>query len=246
MPDDEKAQAIIRKLDAEAEAASASAVKSRAEAEAALRLAEETSLRMEQAKINLTREQRKEREELASDKHHFVYSFTDAVNSGSVRGCISQLTQWSRNNPGCDMEIIFNSPGGSVIDGMALFDFIMGLRRQGHHVTTLALGYAASMAGILLQVGDKRTIGREAYILIHEISFGAGGKIGEVEDEVAFVKKIQERVLKIFALRCAEAGQAGTAAKPFSLSTLKRNWRRKDWWLSSEEALAGGLVDEVR
>jgi ATP-dependent protease ClpP protease subunit len=78
-------------------------------------------------------------------------------------------------------------------------------------------------------------MGHESYILIHEVSFGAGGKIGEVEDEVAFVKKIQSRVLDIFASR-----------SKLSKATIARKWRRKDWWLDSTEALKAGFVDELR
>ena len=56
------------------------------------------------------------------------------------------------------------------------------------------------MAGILLQAGDIRIMGAESWLMIHEISFGASGKIGEIEDTVEWVKKIQERVVKIFAV----------------------------------------------
>lgn len=251
-PNEETVKAVTRKLEADAKKSEAEALaalalveKHKADAEVALALAEDGRYRAAHSKIDLDREQRKEVKELACDEHHFVYSFTDSVNSGSVRSCISQLTQWSRNKPGCAIEIIFNSPGGSVIDGMALFDYILSLRRKGHYITTTAFGYAASMAGILLQVGDVRRIGREAYILIHEVSFGASGKIGEVEDEVKFVRKIQKRVLDIFADRCKMAGTAGTAVKPLSRKQIEKGWTRRDWWLDSDEALRGGVVDEV-
>lgn len=72
-------------------------------------------------------------------------------------------------------------------------------------------------------------------MLIHEVSFGAGGKIGEVEDEVAFVRKIQSRVLDIFAQRST-----------LTRRQIENRWRRKDWWLDSAEALKLAFVDEVR
>jgi len=72
---------------------------------------------------------------------------------------------------------------------MALYDYVRGLRRQGHHVTTSSLGYAASMAGILLQVGDKRIMGAESWLLIHEGSFGAVGSVGQVEDTVEWSRR---------------------------------------------------------
>jgi ATP-dependent protease ClpP protease subunit len=98
-------------------------------------------------------------------------------------------------------------------------------------------GYAASMGGILLQAGDVRVCGPESYILIHEISSGAVGKIGDLEDEVEFVKMIQKRVNDIFVAR---SGGKVTATK------LRNMYRRKDFWLDSTKALALGIVDEIR
>ena len=240
----ELAEAELAK--AEAELAKAEAKKAKAEAEAAHAKAEAESEKWRaQARklvaeasiteIALLREQRRETEELAQNKYHHVYAFTDGIGSTSVSNCINQLTLWMRNDPGCPIDIIFKSPGGSVIDGMALFDFIQELRAKNHYVTTMALGWAASMAGILLQAGDKRVIGREAYVLIHEISSLAIGKIGEMEDELKFLKKIQGRILDIFSSR-----------SHVSRAYFARGWKRKDWWLDSEECLKIGFVDEVR
>lgn len=201
---------------------------------------------MELTKIELDSSKRKEQQELSGDKYHHVYRFNDAIGSSSVNVCMERLAYWNRTDPRCAIEIIFSSPGGSVIDGMALFDFILWLRAQGHNVITSTLGWAASMAGILLQAGTQRIMHREAWVLIHEISFGAGGKIGDVEDTVEWVKRIQERVLDIFAARCKQAYDNGTAEKPLTKAQLKKHWLRKDWWLSSDECLKYGLVDEVR
>lgn len=213
--------ALKRKLNAEADHALAETKIAEAQAIA--------------AEIGTRDLQRKEEDYLAGNKFHKVYAFNDQVSSSSVGACISQLNIWSRNDPVCDIEIIFNSPGGSVIDGMALFDYFQTLRRAGHKLTTVTYGMAASMAGILLQAGDVRVIGAESYVLIHEISTVAIGKIGELEDVVEFCKKIQKRVISIFADR---------SHKPESY--FEKHWRRKDWWLSSDECLKIGIVDEIR
>jgi len=118
---------------------------------------------------------------------------------------------------------------------MALFDHIVTMRANGWHVTTTARGYAASMAGILLQAGDVRTMGRQSYLLIHEVQAAAMGTMGEIEDEVEFLKKIQNRILSIFAERSR-----------LTVPQLRRRWKRKNWWLDSDEALKLGIVDEVR
>ena len=94
---------------------------------------------------------------------------------------------------------------------------------------------AASMAGILLQAGDTRWIGQQAWLMIHRAAFGAYGKTFEIEDEVKFVKRIEERILDIF-----------TSRSKLTRNRIKRNWERKDWWISAEEALELGLIDDVR
>jgi len=170
-----------------------------------------------------------------SNKYHHVYILSDSISSSSVSTCINQLTIWSRTDPKCNIEIIFNSPGGSIIDGMLLYDFIQQLKRSDHEVTTVAMGMAASMAGVLLQAGTKRAMGAEAWVLIHEASFMAAGSMGNVEDQVEWVKKMQERILGILAKN-----------SKMSVAQIKRKWTRKDWWLSSDQCLEYGFVDEVR
>ena len=192
------------------------------------------TVEVERMKLSLAKEQRAEETELATDKFHHIYIYDSVVSDQSVEKCMLQLTQWMRRDPGCAIEIIFYSPGGAIVAGMALYDFIQRVRRAGHHVTTMALGMAASMAGILLQAGDERVMGKEAWVLIHEASFGAQGKIGEVEDTVEWVKKVQKRILKIFAERCT-----------LTETQIARRWKRTDWWLSSDDCLRLKFVDRV-
>ena len=213
--------ALKRKLLAEALKAEAEAQGARAEALS--------------AEIETRALERKEAEILASNKYYHVYVFNDQVTESSVNACMAQLNVWARNSPKCDIKIIFNSPGGSVTQGMALYDYLQTLRGGGHKLTTVAMGMAASMAGILLQAGDHRAIGAESYVLIHEISTGAIGKIGEIEDTVKFVNMIQKRVLEIFASRSNK-----------SAAYFAKHWRRQDWWLNSEDCIKLGIVDEVR
>jgi ATP-dependent protease ClpP protease subunit len=175
-----------------------------------------------------------------SDEHHHVYRFSEAVSEKSVAACMATLARWHRDDPEGKFEIIFNSPGGSVIAGMALFDEIKRLSLRGggsHEITTGVAGYAASMAGILLQAGDIRWMGAESYLLIHEISAGTGGKIGDLTDAVEFYKAICARVVGIFVER---------ADGKCSKAKFEKSWTRTDWWLLSDEALRLGFVDAVR
>jgi ATP-dependent Clp protease protease subunit len=178
-------------------------------------------------------EKRQKRE--CTDEENHLYRFGGEVSKSSVTTCMKRLTEWSRMDPKCDMEIIFSSPGGEIISGFELFDFIQHLRNKGHKITTGSLGYAASMAGILLQAGDVRWIGGQSWLMIHRAAFGAYGKTFEIEDEVEFVKRIEERILDIF-----------TSRSKLTKRKIKRNWDRKDWWISADESLDLLLVDEVR
>lgn len=231
--------AEIAKLEAETAAALLQGQKFGAEAAYNTALARKVTADAAMAEVNMREKDRLETSVLAQDYFHRVYTFNGSVGSQSAGQIINQLSEWHRidqkDGTPRPIEIIINSPGGSVIDGMAVFDFIKYLRRDGHHITTTTLGMAASMGGILLQAGDKRVMGKEAYVLIHEIAFGAGGKMQEVEDEVAFGKKIQKRILDILAERSS-----------LTARQIQTRWSRKDWWLDSDEALQLGFVDEVR
>lgn len=220
---------------AEAEEATAAAAKylqERERAEAETRLARAAA---DQAEISVQREIHRRSVELAGDEHHLFYPFMGEVSFKSVDACIDQLTVWMRTRPGEPIEIQFNSPGGSIIDGLALWDFIQTVKSQGHRVTTSAIGYAASMAGILLQAGDERVMGGEAWLMIHEASFGAMGKTYEVEDRVEWIKMVQERILRIFASR-----------SNMDVEEIRDKWSRRDWWLDSDSALELGFIDAIR
>lgn len=231
----------------EREMFTAKATEARAQADKFAAEARKAGLEADTAALTLAGANRHEREELAGDKYHHLYLFSDAVGNNSVKACMDRLGLWRRTDLTPEpVEIIFSSPGGDVIAGLVLFDYIQQLRREGHHVTTSALGWAASMAGILLQAGDLRVMARESWLLIHEISFGAGGSMGAVEDTVEWLKRIQGRVLDIFAARCKGAAANGTAKHPLTKQQLERGWRRKDWWLDSRQCVDLGLVDEVR
>lgn len=209
-----KLEAEIRKIEAEAETA---------ENHARLR------------RIEADKKEQEWRREKADDKENMIYRYNTIVDKTHVNDCMQKLTQWSRRHPKCDIEIVFSSGGGSIVDGFVLFDFIQELRGRGHKVTTGSLGMAASMAGILLQAGDHRWIGHQAWMMIHRAAFGVIGKTFEIEDHTAWIKRIEARILDIFEKR-----------SNLTRVKIKRNWDRKDWWISSDEALELGLVDEIR
>jgi len=172
---------------------------------------------------------------LAGDDCNLVYRFIGTVDDASVQLATRRLTAWHRLYPGQPIEIVFTSEGGSVPAGMTLFDVILGLRREGHKVTTSALGLAASVAGVLIQAGDIRTMGRESYLMLHEASFRGSGKTSEMKDMLDWIEIWQERVLAMIVSR-----------SKMNLAEAREKFTRRTWYLDSDQALACGLVDEVR
>ena len=176
---------------------------------------------------------RRREADTAAEEGRRTYTFYARVDEESVRACMATLTSWSSKAPSAPLTIVFNSPGGAVHDGLALFDFLRHLRVSGHHLTTIALGRAASMGAVLLQAGDRRVIGANAFLMLHEVSNGASGKVSEIEESVELSKRLQKRLLAILAER-------STLAE----AQIQRKWSRRDWWLDAEETVTLGFADE--
>lgn len=201
-------------------------------AEAELRKLELEAQRIE---FELNRDRMWQSDHAADANRARVYSFHESVGVKSVAQCMSTLGLWARRDPGAPIEVVFNSPGGSVLDGLALYDYIRVLRSAGHEVTTVGLGMAASMGGILLQAGSTRVMGRGAWLMIHEVSSVTYGKASEMEDKLKFVQRLQAQLVEILAERSTL-----TAAQ------IRHRWRKTDWWLSAKDALSFGFIDAVR
>jgi ATP-dependent Clp endopeptidase proteolytic subunit ClpP len=216
-----KTLAEAAKAEAEARKADADARKSDAEARVAL--------------LDATAKEKMRLWGDASDIHYHIYQFNTDVGEASVKKCVEKLTEWHRLDPGCDIEVVFNSGGGDVIEGFVLFDHLRYLSSQGHKIITGCTGMAASMAGILVQAGDHRWMSRQSWYMIHRASFGVIGKTFDVEDRLKWIQRIEERVLAIFVSR-----------SQLTRAVIKRKWDRTDWWLESDECLKLGLVDEIR
>lgn len=196
--------------------------------------------RSEEARLEIEEMKKERREKDASNSEHRVYDFVSSVDGGSTEAAMGTLSRWARLSKE-PITIRFSSPGGGVIAGFALYDYIVdGLRgQQKIHVTTIGMGYAASMGAVLLQAGDVRMMGSQASLLIHEISSAMIGKLSELEDEVVFSKKLNERIVDIFAARA----KTSKAMKPMSRSQIKVHSKRKDFWVSADEALKWGFID---
>ena len=125
------------------ELAKAKADQARAEAQKAATEAakvelerQRVALGLEQDQLRMECERYKHREWQAADNFQHIYYFLDMVSEATAERCMGQLDLWDRLDPECEMTIIFNSPGGDVVAGLALFDHIQVLRRR-HRITTV-------------------------------------------------------------------------------------------------------------
>jgi len=177
---------------------------------------------------------RTEKDELASFDNHHVFTFVGEVNVKTADVAIAVLEKWHYREPECDITFVIQSPGGDVIAGFALYDYMMWLRRHGHRITTVARGIAASMAGIILQAGDERFMDPNAQMLIHELSGEIGGRLSDIGDTHTMFEKLDARGTAILAERST-----------LTARQIKSKMSRKDWWLSSDEAVKLGFADRV-
>lgn len=196
----------------------------------------QTRAEAEKAEIELAIARDQERDRAVKAGNIRNLNIFDTVMPPMTDKWIDALEHWAKRDPGQAITININSPGGSVTDGLAVYDTIQRLRRQGHFVTTRGMGMVASMAGVLLQAGDDRILDKRAKLLIHEGSTTIKGTltVGEQEDMKLFSDMLRGDILEIMADR-------STLTK----RQIQNKWKRRDWILNADEALKYGFVDRV-
>ena len=171
----------------------------------------------------------------AKAEENRVFTIYGPINYDTVAHCMYEMDSWSRRYPGEDMTLVLNSPGGSLSDGFALVDFLRELQGRGHSLTIKAFGWAASMGGIILQVADRRVLGKNSFIMLHELQAGmAEQRLAEIEDATKLIRRFQDKALDILSARSV-----------WTKRQIKTKWQRKDCWLDADEALKAGFIDEI-
>jgi ATP-dependent Clp endopeptidase proteolytic subunit ClpP len=182
--------------------------------------------------------------EAAKDDNHRTYNFVDDVNYRSANVAVTVVGAWARLSS-APIVFRFNSPGGSIFDGFALYDQLKAIDTHRAPLTTVCTGLSASMAGILLQAGSHRIVAENANFMVHEASTVAWGKTSDIEDEAKFMRKLNDRLFGILADRSQKAFKAGTAKEGLTLEQVWEKAKRKDWWLDSADAVYFGFADEI-
>jgi ATP-dependent Clp protease, protease subunit len=154
------------------------------------------------------------------------------VDDNTANLVVAQLLFLESENPDKDIHFYINSPGGSVSAGMAIFDTMQFIKCD---VSTLCVGMAASMGAFLLAAGTKgkRYALPNSTVMIHQPSGGYSGQASDIEIHARFVMRLKERLNKHLA--------------DFTGKTVEEVTRDsdRDNFLSADEAMAYGLVDQI-
>lgn len=154
------------------------------------------------------------------------------VNEHTANVVVAQLLHLANEDPKADIKLYVNSPGGSVYDGLAIYDTMQFISCD---VATYGIGLQASMGAFLLSSGSKgkRHALPNARIMIHQPSSGTQGKVTDQEISLREALELKDRLAEIMA---KNTGQ--------KLSKVKADMER-DFWMSALQAKEYGIVDHV-
>ena len=156
----------------------------------------------------------------------------EEVNATPASLVVAQLLYLEAQDPDKDIQFYINSPGGSVTDGMAIYDTMQYIKCD---VSTICIGMAASMGAFLLSSGakGKRLALPNAEIMIHQPSAGTQGQITDMAIHLKRLEIIKKRMNHILA---------DNTGKPLEVVTADCE---RDNFMSAEEAKEYGLIDKV-
>ena len=156
----------------------------------------------------------------------------EEVNDVTASLVVAQILFLESEDPTKDINLYINSPGGSVVAGMAIYDTMQYVKCD---VSTICMGMAASMAAFLLAGGTKgkRYALPNAEIMIHQPSGGAQGQATEIRIAAEQILKTKEKMNKILA---------ENTNRP--IEVIERDTER-DNYMSAKEALDYGIIDKV-
>ena len=154
------------------------------------------------------------------------------VMDQSANLAVAQMLYLESENPDKDIHFYINSPGGSVSAGLGIFDTMQFVKPD---VSTLCIGFAASMGAFLLAAGakGKRHSLPNSRIMIHQPSGGAQGQASDIEIHAKEIIYLRKRLNQILADRTGQP-----------LERIERDTER-DNFMSADEALEYGLIDKV-
>ena len=161
-----------------------------------------------------------------------IVMLSEEVNDTTASLIVAQLLYLEAQDPDKDIQLYINSPGGSVTDGMAIYDTMQYIKCD---VSTICIGMAASMGAFLLSSGTKgkRLALPNAEIMIHQPSAGTQGQITDMAIHLKRLEIVKTRLTGILA---------ANTGKP--LDVVRADCER-DNFMTAQEAMEYGLIDKV-
>ncbi|HAM09827.1 MAG: ATP-dependent Clp protease proteolytic subunit [Bacteroidetes bacterium GWE2_41_25] len=144
----------------------------------------------------------------------------------------AQLLYLDSADPGKDIQIYFNTPGGSVNAGLGIYDTMQYISAE---IATICTGMAASMGAVLLTAGKKgkRSALKHSRIMIHQPMGGVEGPASDIEITVREIVKLKKELYEIIALHSGN-----------TFEKVEKDSDR-DYWMTSQEAKDYGMIDEI-
>lgn len=166
---------------------------------------------------------------LMMDRIIFLGTQVDDYTANVIQ---AQLLYLDSAEPGKDVSIYINSPGGSVYAGLGIYDTMQYISSD---VATICTGMAASMAAVLLVAGakDKRFALRHSRVMIHQPMGGAQGQASDIEITAREILKLKH---ELYAIIAEHSGQGIEKVECDS---------DRDYWMTAEEAKDYGMIDKV-
>lgn len=156
----------------------------------------------------------------------------EEVNEASASLVVAQLLFLESEDPGKDVHLYINSPGGVITAGMAIYDTMRYIKCD---VSTICIGMAASMGAFLLAGGTKgkRYALPNAEVMIHQPSGGAQGQATEIQITAEWILRTKQKMNEILA------ANTGQTVERVAADT------ERDKWMTAQEALSYGIVDHI-
>lgn len=182
---------------------------------------------MEERQLNVTQMDVFSR--LMMDRIIFLGTPIDDYTANVIQ---AQLLYLDSADPGKDISIYINSPGGSVYAGLGIYDTMQYI---GCNISTICTGMAASMAAVLLVAGEKgkRFALKHSRVMIHQPMGGAQGQASDIEITAREIQKLKKELYTIIA--------------DHSGNDYDKVWRDsdRDYWMTAQEAFEYGMIDKV-
>jgi len=166
---------------------------------------------------------------LMMDRIIFLGTEVDDYTANVIQ---AQLLYLDSSDPGKDISIYLNTPGGSVYAGLGIYDTMQFISSD---VATICTGMAASMGAVLLVAGadGKRSALKHSRVMIHQPMGGAQGQASDIEITAREIQKLKKELYNIIAEH---------SKNPFE--RIEKDSDR-DYWMNSEEALGYGMIDKI-